>query len=198
MSDRSAKTRGVGVRILGVLSVLACQLAACSKEPEPRPTPAPVTPPPAPKPAETAPPTPPPQEAIKDAAKEIKEGAAEVVEEVKAKVEEKVELITAETRALVETYLKSVGDATGLLSGVSSPLNAAAAIPKAKPLLDSIRKVSGELSALPADVQGAIRSEYGERLGTVGGSFQAQVDRLSSDRALSVVGELVKGISLFK
>jgi len=187
----------IGLVLAGAL------LGGCKKEPEPAPAPSASAPAAGVAPqggantdtAQEAKDT--ATEAIQSAGEEAKAGASEVVEQTKAVAEQAAADISRQVRDAAEQYLKGLGEAGDVLSGVNDRLSAAGALPRLQPLVDSIKSSYQVLIGAGAAEQELVRKEFGERFAAIAATFRAEMDRLAQ-AGYPKLAELLKGVPLYK
>lgn len=133
-------------------------------------------------------------EATKEGAAKVveatKEGAAKAVEATKEAVKETtakaVAAVSDEAKTAMKGYIDSLGESTGILSKIKSPMDAS----QLKPLGESLAKNAGyatTLDKLSPDVKGSMKSDFGSSLDSATKAFTEQKDRIMKDASLSKV-----------
>ena len=122
-------------------------------------------------------------EATKEGATKAVEATKEAVKETTAKA---VAAVSDEAKTAMKGYIDSLGESTGILSKIKSPMDAS----QLKPLGESLAKNAGyatTLDKLSPDVKGSMKSDFGSSLDGAMKAFTEQKDRIMKDASLSKV-----------
>lgn len=145
-------------------------------------TPTPTTPPPAAAPKTTPAPTPstaPPPAPASGAAS----GAADV---------------PATATTAMKDYLSSLTGVTQKASAISSPADAAMAMPDLKTLTTKLQDSWNKLDSLAPGTKDKVKGMFADQLKPATQAFESQVKRISGMPGLGSVGDMLKGVKLFK
>lgn len=81
---------------------------------------------------------------------------------------------------LMGGYLGKLGDLNGVLAGVDSSAEAAAAAPKVKDLVGAMSPYAEKITGLPASQLNPLLSQYGPQIDSLTGTLDSQIARLTS------------------
>ncbi|HMN96904.1 MAG TPA: hypothetical protein PKC43_10440 [Phycisphaerales bacterium] len=101
---------------------------------------------------------------------------------------------SASPNDLMSGYLGKLGDLNGLLSGVGSTGDAAAALPKAKDLVSGMGAYAERLTGLPTAQLDGVLQQFGPQLDSLTGALDSQVARLSQSSYGSTLASALKSV----
>jgi hypothetical protein len=106
--------------------------------------------------------------------------------------------VPATATTAMKDYLASLTGITQKASAISSPTDAATAMPDLKSLTSKLQDSWSKLDSLAPGTKDKLKGMFADQLKPATSAYEAQVKRLSEMPGMSSVSDMLKGVKLFK
>lgn len=106
--------------------------------------------------------------------------------------------VPATATTAMKDYLSSLTGVTKKASAISSPADAAMAMPDLKTLTTKLQDSWNKLDSLAPGTKDKVKGMFADQLKPATQAFESQVKRISGMPGLGSVGDMLKGVKLFK